>query len=416
MSLSSHARPPSDTAPPDRRRPLIVLPLAFGLAFAVFSGLTGTGTMPREAAFRSGIFVLAAVLWVTEALPLFATSLLVIGLQIVLLANPGGWPGLGFATGTPPTYREILNAAADPVLLLFFGGFVLAHAAGKEGVDRAMSGLLLHPFGTQPRWVLLGLMLITLLFSMWMSNTATTAMMLVLVTPMLAAMPANEPFRKAIVLGVPFAANIGGMGTPIASPPNAVALGFLQKAGYHVAFLDWMLVAVPLVLGLAVFTWWLLVRLFAPATPGLRIAQPGETLTRRGWLVVAVFVVTAVMWMTDRWHGLPPSVVALLPVLVLTASGIFRREDLGRLEWNILILIAGGLSLGAGLQLTGLDRIAVQWLPAAGGSGLGLLAVLVLVTMGIGSFMSNTAAAYFSNGTRSFGLAPSLTHRSNTKL
>jgi len=363
------------------------------LAGAVAFLLVGFGGVPREAACMSGIFVLAAGLWVTEALPLFATSLLVIGLQIILLANPGDWPGLGFSTGASPSYREILGQAADPVLVLFFGGFVLARAAVKEGVDRAMSAVLLRPFGVQPRRVLLGLMLITLLFSMWMSNTATTVMMMALVTPMLAAMPRGEPFRKAIVLGVPFAANIGGMGTPIASPPNAVAMGFLQRAGYHIAFLDWMLVAVPLVIVLALVTWWLLTKFFAPATAGLRLEHLGAQLTRRGWLVVAVFVVTVALWMTDRWHGLPSAVVALLPAVILTATGIFTRDDLGRLEWAILILIAGGISLGAGMQLTGLDRLAVQWLPASGGSGLGLLAVLVLGTMAIGCFMSNTAAA-----------------------
>jgi sodium-dependent dicarboxylate transporter 2/3/5 len=133
---------------------------------------------------------------VTEALPLFATSLLVIGLQMVLLANPGDWPGLGFQSGASPSYRDILSTAADPVLVLFFGGFVLARAAVKEGVDRAISTLLLRRFGGEPRRVLLGLMLITLLFGMWMSNTATAAMMLALVTPMLAAMPPQEPFRK----------------------------------------------------------------------------------------------------------------------------------------------------------------------------------------------------------------------------
>ncbi len=344
--------------------------------------LLGRGGVPREAAWMSGIFVLAAGLWVTEALPLFATSLLVIGLQLILLANPGGWPGLGFATGVSPSYREILSVAADPVLLLFFGGFVLARAAVKEGVDRAMSAVLLRPFGTEPRRVLLGLMLVTLLFSMWMSNTATTVMMLALVTPMLAAMPPGEPFRKALVLGVPFAANIGGMGTPIASPPNAVAMGFLQKAGHHVGFLDWMLVAVPLVLGLALFTWWLLTKFFAPATAGLRLEHAPARLTRRGWLVVAVFTVTVVLWLTDHWHGLPSAVVALLPAVVFTATGIFTREDIGRLEWHILILIAGGISLGT----------VVQWLPVAGG-GLWLLAGLVLATMVVGSFMSNTAAA-----------------------
>lgn len=363
------------------------------LAVAVAWALFQFGGVPREAAFIGGIFTLAAVLWMSEALPLFATALLVIALQVVLLANPGGWSGFGFATGESPSYRVLFGLAADPVLVLFFGGLVLAQAAVKEGVDRAMSSLLLRPFGSQPRRVLLGVMLITMLFSMWMSNTATTAMMLALISPMLAAMPPKEPFRKAVVLGVPFAANIGGMGTPIASPPNAVAMGFLQKAGHHIAFMDWMLVAVPLVIALVLFAWLVLAKFFAPTTVGLRLEHSGGKLTRRGWLVVAVFVVTVVLWMTDRWHGLPSAVVALLPVVVLTATGIFTREDLGRLDWSILILIAGGISLGAGLQLTGVDRLVVQWLPDSSGSGFLLLAVLVLATMILSTFMSNTAAA-----------------------
>lgn len=371
----------------------------FSLAFAASLALAGSwATMkfaaaPREAAFMAGIFVLAAVLWVTEALPLFATALLVIGLQILLLANPGGWAGLGFESGASPSYRDFVSLAADPVLLLFFGGFVLARAATNQGVDRAMSALLLRPFGTQPRRVLLGLMLITMLFSMWMSNTATTVMMMALVTPMLAAMPPKEPFRKAIALAVPFAANIGGLGTPIASPPNAVAMSYLQKAGHSVAFLDWMLVAVPLMAGLGLFTWLTLAKCYSPATAGLRLEHASARLTRRGWLVVAVFVVTVALWMTDRWHGLPAAVVALLPAVALTATGVFTREDLGRLEWSVLLLIAGGISLGAGMQLTGLDRLVVGWLPASGGNPLVLLTVLVLATLVLGTFMSKTAAA-----------------------
>lgn len=340
-----------------------------------------------------GIFVLAATLWVTEALPLFATSLLVIGLQIVLLANPGGWSGLGFESGRSPSYRDILSTAADPVLVLFFGGFVLARAAVKEGVDRTISALLLRPFGTRPRWVLLGVMLVTLLFGMWMSNTATTAMMLALVTPMLTALPPGEPFRKALVLCVPFTANISGMGTPIASPPNAVAIGFLQKAGHSIAFIDWMLMAAPLTIGLTLVTWLVLWKKFAPVTAGLRLTHGSEKLTRRGWLVVVVFVVTVLLWMSDLWHGLPPAVVALLPAVVLTTTGIFNRDDLARLEWNVLILIAGGISLGTGMQLTGLDQIIVQWLPDVGDNGFALFATLVLATLVVGTFMSNTAAA-----------------------
>ena len=340
-----------------------------------------------------GIFVLAALLWVTEALPLFATSLLVIGLQIVLLANPGGWNGLGFASGKSPSYREILATAADPVLVLFFGGFVLARAAVKENVDRAMSALLLRPFGGAPRRVLLGVMLVTLLFGNWMSNTATTAMMLAVLTPTLGALPAGDPFRKALVLAVPFTANISGMGTPIASPPNAVAIGFLQQDGHAVRFLDWMLMAAPLTIGLTLLTWVLLWKFYAPATTGLRITQAGETLTRRGWFVVGVFVVTVLLWMSDQWHGLPPAVVALLPAVAFTTTSIFTRNDLAQIEWNVLILIAGGISLGTGMQSTGLDRIVVEWLPDTAGNAFALLAVLVIATLVVGTFMSNTAAA-----------------------
>ena len=371
----------------------IIFAGALVLAAGVFWSFTGLVNVPQEAAFMSGIFVLAGVLWMTEALPLFATSLLVIGLQIIFLANPGGWPGLGFAKGASPSYREILSQAADPVLVLFFGGFVLARAAINEGLGRAMTAVLLRPFGTQPRWVLLGLMLITLVFSMWMSNTASTAMMLALVTPLVGSMPPGEPFRKAIVLCVPFAANIGGMGTPVASPPNAIAVGILQQAGHPVAFLNWMLVAAPLMMILIVFTWWLLTHFFAPATVGLRLEATSQPLTPRGKWVVGVFGVTVVLWMTDRWHGLPAAVVALLPPVMLTGTGVFTRADLDGLEWSILILIAGGLSLGSGLQLTGMDRLAAQWLAGAGGSGLWLLAGLVLATMVVSCFMSNTAAA-----------------------
>jgi sodium-dependent dicarboxylate transporter 2/3/5 len=372
--------------------PWLLISISLTLAVLTASLLFRAEATPREAAFMAGIFVLAACLWVTEALPLFATSLLIIGLQTVLLANPGGWPGLGFASGASPSYRDILKIAADPVLVLFFGGFVLAQAAVKHGVDRAMSALLLRPFGGKPRWVLLGLMLVTLTFGVWMSNTATAAMMLALVTPMLAALPPGEPFRKGLVLCIPLAANIGGIGTPIASPPNAVAVGFLQEAGYAVVFLDWMLVAVPLALGLTLFAWLALWRFFAPTTPGLRLAHNSQKLTRRGWLVVGVFVVTVMLWMSDQWHGLPPSVVALLPAILLTATGVFTRDDLGLIEWRILILIAGGISLGAGMQQTGLDQMVVRWLPA-GENGFALLAALVVATMVVGTFMSNTAAA-----------------------
>ena len=349
---------------------------------------------PREAAFMAGIFVLAALLWVTEALPLFATALLVVGLELLLLANPGHWPGLGFAdAGKSPGYREILSVAADPALFLFFGGFLMARAAVKEGVDRAMSSLLLKPFGRRPLLLVLGLMLVTALFSMWMSNTATTSMMIALLVPILAQIPRSDPYRRLLVLCIPFAAAIGGISTPISSPPNAVAIGFLQKAGRPIYFLDWMLVTMPLIALLLLFTWGLLCLLFRPKTKGLRIAASARPLTRRGWFVVAVFTLTVLFWISDQWHGLPAAIVAVFPTVALTASRILDRRDVDGIEWNILILIAGGIALGNGIAMSGLDAMIAHWLPSSPDQVFLLSAVMIAIMLVLGTFMSNTAAA-----------------------
>lgn len=347
----------------------------------------------RQAALMAGIFSLTALLWVTEALPLFATALIAIGLQLLLLSNPGDWPGLGFSTGPSPSYREILAIAADPVLLLFFGGFLMARAAVKEGVDTAMSSLLLKPFGGRPLLLVFGLMMVTALFSMWMSNTATTAMMMTIIAPMLLQIPKGDPYRKMLTIAVPFSASIGGIATPISSPPNAVAIGFLEKEGFSISFLQWMLIGIPFMLVLQGFTWLVLRALFPPITKGLNITAQSRDLTGRGWFVVAVFIITVGLWVTDTWHGLPPAVVALFPAVAFTATQLLDRNDVNRIDWNILILIAGGISLGAGMNLTGLDKTIVKWLPAAHYGPLITVGVLVFGTLMVGTFMSNTAAA-----------------------
>lgn len=350
--------------------------------------------LPREAAFMAAIFALAALLWITEALPLFATALLVVGLQILLLANPGGWAGLGFEGAPGPGYREILESAADPVLMLFLGGFLMAQAAVKEGVDRSMSALLLKPFGEAPAGALAGVMAVTALFSMFMSNTATAAMMMALVAPMLAQMPREEPFRRALVLGVAFSASIGGMGTPIGSPPNAVALGHLHGAGVPIGFLGWMQVAVPIAAACLALAWGVLWWLYRPRSPDLRVRWTSAPVGARGWFVVAVFTITVLLWLAERWHGLPSAVVALLSAVALTVTRTLTAQDLNRIDWSVLILIAGGISLGAGMTASGLDDIVVEALPLGPHAGFGwLIAGLAGATLLLSTFMSNTAAS-----------------------
>jgi sodium-dependent dicarboxylate transporter 2/3/5 len=364
---------------------LVVLLAAVAATAAAF-----LGGWPQEAAYMTGIFVAAALLWVMEALPLFATALLVVGLEIILLGNPGGWSGLGFEQGPTPSYREFLAPAADPILVLFFGGFLLARACVKERVDRALAGIILRPFQGAPGRVMLGLMTVTALFSMWMSNTAATAMMITLVAPMVQQVPEGDPVRKGLVLAVPFAANVGGMGTPISSPPNAVAVGFLSSAGYEVSFLQWMLVAMPLTVGMLGVAWGVLRWFYPPQTEDLTLRAGRPPLSGRGVFVLSVLVLTVGLWLTDRWHGLPTAVVALLPAIAFTATGVLDQTDVDSLEWDILILIGGGIALGAGIQMTGLDQIVVGAVPLGGASvGVGLVAATVVLS----TFMSNTAAA-----------------------
>lgn len=363
---------------------------------------------PQEIAFMCGIFVLAALLWVTEALPLFATALLVLGLEIILLANPGEWQGFGFETSTSPHFREILAPFSDPILVLFLGGFVLARAAVKEGVDRALASTMLRIFGKKPNMVLLGLMLITAAFSMFMSNTATTAMMITLVSPLFINLREEDPLRRGLVLCIPCAANIGGMGTPIGSPPNAVAIGFLRSEGIDISFLNWMIIGVPLVFILLILCWLLINRIYRSPDPEAQLRTNSHQIKGRGWFVVVVFFATILLWLTDSWHGLPSAVTALLPVVVFTATSIIDRKDYNNLEWHILALIAGGIGLGLGMKLSGLDHLMVTLIPT--GSPF-IFALLILFTVLLSIFMSNTAAANLliplgiSLATLSFGSA-----------
>jgi sodium-dependent dicarboxylate transporter 2/3/5 len=348
----------------------------------------------REAAYMGGILVLAAVWWVTEAIPLFVTSLVILALEILLFANPGNWPGLGFASGPSPTMAGLIAAAADSILLLFFGGLILARACVNEGVDRVLSSVLLRPFGNRPAFVLLGVLVVTAFLSMWMSNTATAALMMTLVGPLAQRLAPKDAFRTALFLAVPVGANLGGMGTPIASPPNAIAMKYLASNDLAIGFGPWMLVAVPMLTLILLCAWGLLWRWYPCQAVQVDLFTEPAVLSPRGRVVLWTFAGTVILWLTESLHGLPAAYVGLMPALVLTATAMVRREDVQQLDWSVLILISGGIVLGAGMQMTGLDRIVVGYLPLDGDTSVGMLVfALTVLAMALAVFMSNTAAA-----------------------
>lgn len=343
------------------------------------------------------IFVFAALCWILEPIPIFATSVLIIVLELLLISDKGLWlltanqnsPGFGHLLKS----TDVMATFASPVIMLFMGGFLLAIAATKYQLDVNLARVLLRPFGHQPRILMLGLMLITALFSMFMSNTATTAMMLAILTPVLARFPSGDPARTGFVLAIPLAANLGGIGTPIGTPPNAIALKYLTEA-HSISFGHWMLLAVPFVFVLLLLGWFLLARLYPSRTEQLDLNIPDRFARHpRAILVYITFATTVVLWLLGDWHGMSAYVVALLPVAVFVSTGIITPDDLEKISLNVLWLVSGGIALGLGLESSGLAERLITHIPFHDYSSLAVLIGACLLALIMANFMSNTATA-----------------------
>lgn len=172
--------------------------------------------------------------------------------------------------------KTTMATFADPIIILFLGGFFLAAAATKYRLDINLAKVLLKPFGTNPKFVMLGLMVVTALFSMFMSNTATAAMMLAILTPVLALFQPEDRGRAAFALCIPVAANIGGIGTPIGTPPNAIALKAMQDLGLSISFGKWMLFGIPFVVVMLLLAWCILIKMFPINQKELKLEVGGK--------------------------------------------------------------------------------------------------------------------------------------------
>lgn len=347
----------------------------------------GHDRLPVSQLLGLALLGFAVFLWSTEIFPLYASSLLVVTASALILGIPKGL--------LPPgkSYQIFYAPFADPVIILFFGGFVLARALQKYALDAFLATTLLGRFGRSPSSLLLGLMLSTGFISMWMSNTAAAAMMLAVAAPILSGIRKDNPLRKSLVLGIAFGANIGGIATPIGTPPNAIAIGFLQSKGQPVDFVGWVLMAFPLAVVLMGFSWAMLMLLFPPSEKCVAAQIKTQSrLSGRQKSVLALTACTLLLWLTSGAHHLPSSLIGLASASMLFASGLLRGEDLKEIEWEVLILMWGGLALGEVVAVTGLaDRIA--GLPIPPNSQFTMVAVMCFVTVLISTFMSNTATA-----------------------
>lgn len=343
------------------------------------------------------LFLLAALCWVFEPIPIYATSVLVIVLELVALSDKGlllmragaGEPGFG----TLLHYKDIMATFSSPIIMLFLGGFFLAMAATKYRLDQNLARVMLKPFGNKPANVMLGLMVITAIFSMFMSNTATTAMMLAILTPVLASFPANDRGKTAFALSIPVAANIGGIGTPIGTPPNAIALKYLVGE-YNIDFGEWMMFAVPFVVVMLLLAWLLLIYLYPAQTTQMELRIKSKFLkTKQAIVVYITFAATIFLWLMGNRHGMNAYIVALIPVAVFSTTKILTKEDLKRISWDVLWLVSGGFALGLALEQTGLAKHLVAAVPFAEFSPLLVIVSAALLSLLMANFMSHTATA-----------------------
>lgn len=343
------------------------------------------------------IFVFTALMWILEVIPTWTTSVVAIVAILLTTSNKG----VGFLitkenVGALTNYKDIMAAFADPVIMLFLGGFVLAFAATKVGLDVQLAKIMLKPFGTNPKFVLLGVLLVIGVFSMFMSNTATAAMMLTFLTPVLATLPKDGGGRISLALAIPIAANLGGMGTPIGTPPNAIALGALQEAGYNITFLGWALRMVPYVLVMLLLAWVLLMKLFPFKAKSIELKIEGEPVKVtpfQKYVVWVTFALTIILWMGEQWIGINSNIVAMIPFAVFSATGILKARHLEQINWAVLWMVAGGFALGTALNQTGLATRLIEIIPFASWNALVVMLVGGFICYFLSNFISNSAAA-----------------------
>lgn len=361
----------------------------------------------------AAIGVLMAVWWMTEAVPLAVTALIPLALFPVF--------GVESLEKTAPSY-------AHPLIFLFLGGFILARAMERWLLHKRLALYILRFGGSEPDAVIASLMAATAFLSLWVSNTATAMVMLPIGQSIVATMRVScsaapekilRDYSAALMLGIGFAATIGGMGSLIGTPPNALFAGYMREShGVEIGFAQWMLLGVPIVLVMLPLTWLILTRVAfrIHASGGIhgrtRIVEHIKVLgpMSRGEKTIAVLMLTvAALWifrpLLDRilpWLGISDAGIAItaavllfvIPVRASEGEFLLRWQDAARIRWDVLILFGGGLALASAISGSGLANwIGTSAAVLATLPVIGLIVVVSVIVVYLGELASNTAMA-----------------------
>ncbi|KAN0113785.1 sodium/sulfate symporter [Russula decolorans] len=368
----------------------------------VFAILLNVSIVKGDEANRCfAVLVFATLLWATEAIPLFVTSIMVpallVWLRVIRDADTGERLGPDAAT------RWIFSVMFSPTIMLLIGGFTIAAAVSKTNIDRVLITRVLSLAGTRPNVVLLAVMGVACFASMWISNVAAPTLCFTLVRPILRTLPPKASFGPCLVLAIALAANIGGQSSPISSPQNLIALQAMEP---QLDWGRWFLVALPVSGVSIVLIWLLLLVSYRPSRLPMgnsnleikSIRPTRDRFTVKQWWVTSVCIVTITLWVVEhgieKWIG-DMGVIAIIPIVAFFGTGVLKKDDFEQFLWSVVFLAMGGIALGKGVTSSGLlDKmdILIRRL-VEGRSEFGVIVVLTTVVLIVSTFISHTIAS-----------------------
>lgn len=342
------------------------------------------------------LLVFCTILWATEVIPLFVTSLLVPLLVVTLrVARTEGHDDRRMTASE--TTKWIFSQMFAPNMCLLLGGFTLAAALSKYGIDKILATKVLRLAGTRPSTVLLAHMGVACFASMWISNVAAPVLMYSLIQPILRNLPQKSPYASSLIMGIALASNIGGQTSPIASPQNLIALQYMKQP---VGWLQWFAITIP-VSGLSLIVIWFILLWSYGTGRGTTIKRFNEStdrFTRIQWFISGVSVATIVLWCLEKkfeWLVGDMGIIAIVPMILFFGTGILTKEDFNTFLWTVVFLAMGGIALGKAVTSSGLlesldDVIQeiVKELPV-----WQILVCLLSIGLVVATFISHTIAA-----------------------
>lgn len=339
------------------------------------------------------VLAVSAMLWASEALPLYITAMLVPLLIVTckVLKDDDGNAMTGEAAS-----KYILGTMWSSVIMLLMGGFTLAAALSKYNIAKVISSYILAAAGTKPRNILLAIMSVSVFLSMWISNVAAPVLCFSLIQPVLRTVPTDSPFAQALVLGIALSSNIAGMSSPISSPQNMIAIESMNPSpGWG----KWFAVALPVSIIGMLGIWVELILTFNISKTKVKAFKPiKEKFTVKQWFISIVTIVTILLWclLTKLQSTFGESgIVSCIPIILFFGTGLLKVDDLNNFPWNIVLLAMGGIALGKGVSSSGLLKTIATSLQQ---KIMGFNVFVVLIIFGIlilvvATFVSHTVAA-----------------------